>query len=131
MLHRTVLAVDDSALALAAIEQALWASEYTLVTATSGTAALAQVPDVHPDLVLLDLYIPDLDGLEVCRRLRADPATARLPIVLLSAYGSIAEKLAGFRAGVDDYLVKDADLHNLTSRLRLLLQLRGGEGSVG
>jgi CheY-like chemotaxis protein len=125
-----ILVVDDSAVALAAIQHALGANEYEIATASSGEAALAQVPLFHPDLLLLDVYMPGIDGLEVCQRLRQDPATRALPIVFLSGHGSIKEKLAGFRAGADDYLVKDYDLRDLSYRLALVLRLRAAGGPV-
>jgi DNA-binding response OmpR family regulator len=121
---RKILVVDDSPLALTAVQHALAASEYEVVTLTSGEAALAQLPLLHPDLVLLDVEMPGMGGLAVCQQLRRNPATRALPIVFLSGHGSIKEKLAGFRAGADDYLLKEYDLQDLAYRLALVLRLR-------
>ena len=128
MTKRTILAVDDSPLAIVAIQAALGTSEFEVVTASSGEAALAQIPQLHPAVLLLDVYMPGLDGLEVCRRVRQNPATQYLPIVLLSGASSVKEKLAGFRAGADDYLVKDRDLRDLLYHIGLVLRLRGAGG---
>ena len=103
-----VLAVDDRALNLELVQ-----------------AYLAEVQKDMPDLMILDVYMPGIDGFEVCRRLREDPATQSLPIVMLSSRGNIKEKLAGFRAGADDYLVKEFDLLDLPYRVRLVFRLRG------
>ena len=114
-----ILVIDDSALTLAVVAGILEASHYEVVVASSGETALAQMGRIHPDLVLLDVYLPDLDGFEVCRRLRASPATHSLPVVLMS---SAHEKVAGFRAGADDYLLKDDDLSDLPARIGLVLR---------
>jgi DNA-binding response OmpR family regulator len=95
--------------------------------AHSGEEALEKVHESLPDLMILDVYMPGIDGFEVCRRLREDPATQSLPIVMLSSRGNIKEKLAGFRAGADDYLVKEFDLLDLPYRVRLVFRLRGLE----
>jgi DNA-binding response OmpR family regulator len=117
-----ILFVDDSALALAHISAILEDGGYEVMVASSGETALAQIGRLHPDLVLLDVYLSGIDGFEVCRRLRAEPATASLPIVILSG---AREKISGFRAGADDYLVKEDDLADLPGRLALVLRWRG------
>ena len=95
--------------------------------AYSGEEALEKVQSAPPDLMILDVYMPGIDGFEVCRRLRENPTTQSLPIVMLSSRGNIKEKLAGFRAGADDYLVKEFDLLDLPYRVRLVFRLRGME----
>jgi DNA-binding response OmpR family regulator len=121
-----ILVVDDSALTLALVAGILEASHYEVVVASNGETALGQIGRICPDLVLLDVYLPDLDGFAVCRRLRANPATQDLPIVLISG---AHEKVAGFRAGADDYLIKDDDLSDLPARIALVLRWHAANGS--
>jgi DNA-binding response OmpR family regulator len=125
-----ILVVDDSPLALAVVRGALPAGEYEVATASTGEAALAQIPQLQPDLLLLDVYMPGLDGLALCQQLRRNPATRTLPIVLLSTQGSIADKAAGFRVGADDYLLKAYDLSDLPYRLACVLRQRAGTRPV-
>ena len=124
---RTILVVDDSALVAEAVKTKLEASNYDVSLAYSGEEALDKVKEAAPDLMILDVYMPGIDGFEVCRRLREDPDTHTLPIVMLSSRGNIKEKLAGFRAGADDYLVKEFDLLDLPYRVKLVFRLRGVE----
>jgi DNA-binding response OmpR family regulator len=77
--------------------------------------------------MILDVYMPGIDGFEVCKRLREKKETQSLPIVMLSSRGNIKEKLAGFRVGADDYLVKEFDLLDLPYRVKLVFRLRGLE----
>ncbi len=124
---RRILVVDDSALVAEAVKSKLEASNYDVSLAYSGEEALDKVKEATPDLMILDVYMPGIDGFEVCRRLREDPDTHSLPIVMLSSRGNIKEKLAGFRAGADDYLVKEFDLLDLPYRVKLVFRLRGME----
>lgn len=118
---KRILVVDDDPTALRLIGYSLQQEGYDVLTAANGLDGLAQVRQLHPDLVILDIMMPDLDGFEVCRRLRADPATRRLPVLMLTAKGQVADKVAGFRAGADDYLVKPADPGELVARVAALL----------
>ena len=101
-----ILVVDDYKLAAKMIKDRLVSKGYKVSVAFSGEEALAQVRDEVPDLVVSDLMMPEMDGYELCRRLRRDPATAEVPIILLTSMGKISSKEAGFEAGADDYLVK-------------------------
>ena len=91
-----------------AVKAKLEASNYDVRSRTAARRRWRKSQTALPDLMILDVYMPGIDGFEVCRRLREDPATQSLPIVMLSSRGNIKEKLAGFRAGADDYLVKDS-----------------------
>lgn len=91
------------------------------VTAAEALAVLERRP---PDLLVLEVDLPDMNGLELCEQLRANPATRGLPILFLTARGSIQEKVAGFQAGADDYLVKPPSQRFFSSRLRLLLRIK-------
>jgi two-component system phosphate regulon response regulator PhoB len=103
----------------------LEANNYDVQLAYSGEEALEKVSQAVPDLMILDVYMPGIDGFEVCRRLREKSETQSLPIVMLSSRGNIKEKLAGFRVGADDYLVKEFDLLDLPYRVKLVFRLRG------
>ncbi len=125
MSKRKILVVDDSTLVAEAVKAKLEANNYDVQLAFSGEEALDKVTAEVPDLMILDVYMPGIDGFEVCRRLREKPETQSLPIVMLSSRGNIKEKLAGFRVGADDYLVKEFDLLDLPYRVKLVFRLRG------
>jgi phosphate regulon transcriptional regulator PhoB len=95
---------------------------YQVSAASSGEEALRQVQAAPPDLVLLDLMMPAMDGLEVCRRLRQDPATASLPIVMLTAKGDEVDRVLGLEIGADDYIVKPFSPKELLARVRAVLR---------
>ena len=91
-------------------------------TAGNGVDALADVRSAHPDLVVLDLMLPGLGGLEVCRRLRAEPATASLPIIMLTAKADEVDRVVGLELGADDYVVKPFSPKELVARVRAVLR---------
>jgi DNA-binding response OmpR family regulator len=95
---------------------------YQVSAAASGEEALRQVLSAPPDLVLLDLMMPAMDGLEVCRRLRQDPSTAALPIVMLTAKGDEVDRVLGLEIGADDYVVKPFSPKELLARVRAVLR---------
>ncbi len=101
---------------------------YTVTCTALGEQALRLAQDRMPDLILLDLMLPDLDGLEVCRAVKADPATARIPIVMLTAKGEEADVVVGLEMGADDYLPKPFSPRVLVARLRAVL--RRGEADA-
>jgi DNA-binding response OmpR family regulator len=91
-------------------------------TAATGPEALARVRSVPPDLVVLDLMLPEMDGLEVCRRLRGDPATASLPLIMLTAKTDEVDRIVGLELGADDYLAKPFSPKELVARVRAVLR---------
>src|SRR5258708_6419703 len=95
-----ILVVDDAPASVRVLEAMLSAQGYEVVTASGGRAALEQVVATSPDLVLLDIQMPDLDGYEVCRHLRQQPSSALLPVVMLTAAGT-EERLTAIEAGAD------------------------------
>ena len=101
----TVLAVDDQPQNLRLLDAVLSPRGYRVITATSGEEAVKFLSQEIPDLVLLDIVMPGMDGYEVCRRIRGDPATAFLPVVMITASGE-QEKLSSIEAGADDFVNK-------------------------
>src|SRR3954453_21077234 len=119
-----ILVVDDEPSILATIAPLLRARGYEVATATTGYAALDAVTREPPQLVILDLGLPDLAGVEVCRRLREGRST---PILVLSARGAEADKVAALDAGADDYVTKPFGTEELLARVRAAL--RRGEAT--
>jgi two-component system, OmpR family, response regulator MprA len=119
MRERLLVADDDRAIR-ESLERALGLEGYAVLTVADGTAALAAIEDERPDLVVLDVMMPGLDGLTVCRVLRAQQN--RLPILMLTARTETSDRVAGLDAGADDYLAKPFELEELLARIRALLR---------
>src|SRR3712207_1426814 len=115
-----VLIVDDDRSLREALRRALSLAGYEAMTADGGQDGLTKVATLGPDALVLDLGMPDIDGLEVCRRLRA--ARNRVPVLMLTARDAVADRIDGLDAGADDYLVKPFDVGELNARLRALLR---------
>jgi DNA-binding response OmpR family regulator len=120
-----VLVVEDNADINATLQEALRFAGYDVVGVLDGEAALREVHERRPHLVLLDQMLPDIDGLEICRRLRAEPATTRLPIIFLTARASEEARVKGLASGADDYIVKPFNMQELLLRIRGLLRRAG------
>ena len=102
----TILVVDDEAPIVDLVRCTLEDADVRVVEASDGAAALDLARRIKPDLVLLDVHMPRLDGLEVCRQLRREPDFARTPIIMLTAAGQEADRSSGLSAGADEYLTK-------------------------
>ncbi len=120
-----ILVVDDDMDTLRLVGLMLERQGYTILAATSGQQALTMAKKEKPTLVLLDIMLPDIDGVEVARHLRADPATQSTLIVMFTAKSQVEDKLDGFEAGADAYLVKPIQPRELVANVRAVLQ-RGG-----
>ncbi|MFQ5461961.1 MAG: PleD family two-component system response regulator [Phycisphaerae bacterium] len=118
-----ILVVDDNPTNIAVLAEML-SAEYELKTALSGEEALDMVKDFTPDVILLDIMMPGIDGYEVCRRLRADPTYRHTKIIMVSAKALLAERLEGYDAGADDYITKPFDEDELVAKVRVYLRLK-------
>lgn len=119
----SVLLVDDDIGVRRAIDRALVLHGFTVQTSADGTSALRLLAARAPDVVILDVSLPDVDGLEVCRRLRN--AGDSTPVLMLTARDAVGDRVAGLDAGADDYLLKPFALEELLARLRALLRRAG------
>jgi DNA-binding response OmpR family regulator len=116
-----ILIVDDDLDSLKLIGLMLQRQGYEILVANSGGQALGKALHEQPDLVILDIMMPDMDGYEVCRRLRQNPATEPIPIIMFTAKSAVDDKVAGFEAGADDYLTKPTHPAELASRVKAVL----------
>jgi DNA-binding response OmpR family regulator len=123
----TILLVDDDALLRRSLTYLLQQEGYRVVTATTGEEALAITRERRPDLVLLDLGLPDLGGVEVCRRLRLQTT---VPVIILTARSAEADKIVGLDAGADDYVTKPIGGGELTARIRAALRRGAGAATA-
>lgn len=116
-----ILIVDDEADALEVLGFKLREAGFSPLFAKDGARALAAVRSDRPDLIVLDLMLPEVDGLEVCKILRRDPATARIPILMLTARATEMDRVVGLELGADDYVTKPFSPRELVLRIRKLL----------
>ena len=121
----TVLVVDDIATNIKVIAGMLADEGYSVKVAISGRKALEIIPQHRPDIILLDIMMPEMDGFEVCRRLKADPATADIPVIFLSAKDQASDIVGGLELGAVDYVTKPVDPAILKARMRTHLRLAG------
>ena len=123
--HKRILIVEDEREIAELVRMYLEKEGYRARIAATGQEALKQVATDPPSLVILDLMLAEMDGLEVCRRLRADPKTALIPIIMLTAKTEEADQIVGFELGADDYVTKPFSVRELLARVRA--QLRRSE----
>jgi signal transduction histidine kinase len=121
-----ILGVDDNPRNLAILTKAL-RPDFDLVTAASGQEAIEKAMGLRPDLILLDIMMPGIDGYETCRRLRALPELTGTKIIMVSAKAMTSERLEGYAAGADDYVVKPFDQDELMAKVRVYLRLKSVE----
>ena len=121
-MRKKILIVEDNTELLELLRQAVKEAGFTVVTATNGLEALDQAKAVVPDLVVLDLVLPELDGFAVCETLRRNPAMANTPIILLTGLSSEFTRYAGIESGGDEYVTKPSSPSHLVSRIRYWLE---------
>jgi two-component system OmpR family response regulator len=119
---RQILVVDDDPVVQKVVDMTLRDHDYQVLIAESGAQALDLLPRQHPALIVLDVLMPDLDGFEVCRRIRANPFTSKIPILFLTAQDRPADRARGLDAGSDDFLSKSALSTQLLARVRAILR---------
>jgi two-component system cell cycle response regulator len=119
-----VLVVDDSLSNVKLLEAKLTAEYFEVVTAFNGIEALAKVEECDPDIILLDVMMPGMDGFEVARRIKGNPKTAHVPVVMVTALDQPSDRVAGLDAGADDFLTKPVDDAALFARVRSLVRLK-------
>lgn len=118
----TILVVEDETTLLETLAYNLREEGYEVLTAGDGEDALGLIREHEPDLVVLDVMLPTLDGLTVCRRVRKDRSVAHIPIIMLTARGTEADKIDGLESGADDYIVKPFGLGEFIARVRAVLR---------
>src|SRR5580698_4495803 len=119
-----VLVVDDILSNVKLLEAKLSAEYFEVITAFNGLECLSRIDDAAPDIVLLDVMMPGMDGFEVCRRIKSDPKTAHVPVVMVTALDQPSDRVAGLEAGADDFLTKPVDDAALFARVRSLVRLK-------
>ncbi|MCZ7385304.1 MAG: response regulator [Candidatus Methanoperedens sp.] len=117
-----VLIVDDEMDTLLPLKKSLEAGGYIVVEALNGQEALNMVKDEIPDIILLDIMLPGMDGYEVCSRLKNNALTKNIPIIMLTARDNVKEKVKGLETGADDYVAKPYNLHELKARIKSVLR---------
>jgi two-component system, OmpR family, alkaline phosphatase synthesis response regulator PhoP len=124
MYQGKVLVVDDEVYILHILDFILGAESYDVVTATNGEQALQKVRDEKPDLVILDIMMPKLDGYETCRMIKNDTATKHIPVILLTAKGREIDQKLGREVGANDYITKPFSPNKLIERVQAILGVR-------
>ena len=120
----TILVADDQASNRELLEELLTAQGFTVLTAPDGASALESIARIHPDLVLLDVMMPGLNGFEVCARIKNNPETYLIPVVLVTALSDKQDRIEGIQAGADDFLTRPVDRVELLARVRSLITLK-------
>jgi phosphate regulon transcriptional regulator PhoB len=123
---RTILTIDDEKDLLELVRYNLEREGYCVKSASDGEAGLALAQRDAPDLILVDLMLPGMDGLEVCRRLRSNPQTAAIPLIMLTAKSAESDRVVGLELGADDYVTKPFSTRELIARIRALLRRSAG-----
>lgn len=119
-----ILIVDDNPANVEILQMRLLANNYDIITATDGEMGLAMAQENQPDLLLLDIMMPKIDGIEVCRRLKNDPTLPFMPIIMVTAKADSKDVILGLEAGSDEYLIKPVDHGSLVARVKSMLRIK-------
>jgi class 3 adenylate cyclase len=119
-----ILIVEDNPASLDILQTRLTAHDYNVITATDGEAGLAMARETQPDLILLDIMMPKMDGIEVCRRIKADTSLPFMPIIMVTAKVDSKDVVAGLEAGANEYLTKPVDHTALVARVKSMLRIK-------
>jgi len=119
-----ILIVEDNPASLDILQTRLTANNYKVITATDGEAGLAMARETQPDLILLDIMMPKMDGIEVCRRIKADTSLPFMPIIMVTAKVDSKDVVAGLDAGANEYLIKPVDHTALVARVKSMLRIK-------
>ncbi|MBN2110072.1 MAG: response regulator [Methanosarcinaceae archaeon] len=117
-----LLIVDEEIDALTALKVALEAEGYNVIVARDGFEGIEKARTENPDAILLDIMMPGMDGFEVCKRLKSDPSSEHIPVIMLTAKGETDDKVEGLDIGADDYVTKPFNLMELKARIRTVLR---------
>jgi two-component system response regulator MprA len=128
--QQRILVVDDERNIVEFIRLGLRYEGFQVESAATGQEALARIARVKPDLLILDIMLPGMDGLEVCRRLRSQPDTEDLPILMLTARDDVRDRVTGLETGADDYLTKPFSFEELLARVRAILRRQARTRSI-
>jgi DNA-binding response OmpR family regulator len=122
-----IMVVDDDADSLSVLTRHIRREGLTVVGASSGTECLQVVKEHQPDVILLDLMMPDMDGFALCRALRADPATAEIPVIMLTARDDVDTRAEGIELGISDFIAKPVTRSELAERIHAQLDMLAGD----
>jgi len=121
-MNKRILVIEDDPASLRLVGYSLQHEGYQVLTAPNGLEGLRKARNEEPDLIVLDVMLPGIDGFEICHRLRTDPKTAQLPILMLSAKGREIDKATGLKVGADDYMSKPWPRSELISKIAAMLE---------
>ena len=125
-MNKKILVIEDDPASLRLMQYTLGHGGYEVLTALNGMEGLKKAQSEEPDLVILDIMLPGIDGFEICHRLRAEPQTAQLPIIMLSGKAREVDKETGLKVGADDYLIKPASPSEIIDKVESLLAQKIG-----
>ncbi|MCD4844760.1 MAG: response regulator [Methanosarcinales archaeon] len=124
-IREKILIVDDEMSTLMPLKRSLESEDYAVVEAYDGHEAIKKANEEKPDLILLDLMLPGMDGIEVCQHLKTDTQTEKIPIIMLTAKDNIDDKVKGLQIGADDYVTKPFVLKELKARIKSVMRRPG------
>ncbi len=129
-MNKKILVIEDDPIALRFARYTLQQEGYQVITAPNGLEGLSKAQTQNPDLIILDIMLPGVDGFELCHRLRATTGTARIPILMLTAKAQESDRQTGFQVGADDYLIKPVQPSEIVSRVNALLAINDYASSI-